>query len=481
MFNPNFYPTPPMVAAQLTAGIEKYNTKILEPSAGKGDLLKSITETKSYNYQSNIENIYCIEIEPDLQAILKSKGYKVVYNDFLTYKPDLLFDYIIMNPPFDTGAKHLLKAIEISRGAEIRCLLNKETISNISTKERQVLLNYLTENNAEIQELGQVFKNSERPTNVEVVSIKLKTNGKEKIFDFEPGRGQEKTYRFDDIPQDQIIRADALAALEERFDRTVDAFARLIKARNEINYYTNGVFYGERNNYGDGLKDLITKNYESDDKAYFNKLVEEFRAKAWNTVFNKTKFAEYVTHQVKEDFEKHRNDCGFIPFTAENIENVFTEIFMNRGNIMNNCIVEAFDYMTAYHKENRIHIEGWKTNDAWRVNRKVILPNVCSSYRWDYKSVDLDWSKGDKLNDIDKALCFIDGRKYDEIETIYQYCKERKPKYGELCRSTFWDFRVYKKGTIHMEFKNPKLWEQFNLIACKNKNWLPAGKEQSMF
>ncbi|MBL7128508.1 MAG: DUF4942 domain-containing protein [Ignavibacteria bacterium] len=33
--------------------------------------------------------------------------------------------------------------------------------------------------------------------------------------------------------------------------------------------------------------------------------------------------------------------------------------------------------------------------------------------------------------------------------------------------------QFFKKGTIHLTFKDDKLWEKFNLEAARGKNWLP--------
>ena len=130
MFNETFYPTPIEIAEKMCNGVSGI---VLEPSAGKGDLLKPLSD---WHCRVRKENIYCIEFNYELQDFLRNRNYNVIHDDFLTYKPDIFFDYIIMNPPFDFGAKHLLKAIEISNGAEIRCLLNSETLNNPYSKER---------------------------------------------------------------------------------------------------------------------------------------------------------------------------------------------------------------------------------------------------------------------------------------------------------------------------------------------------------
>lgn len=38
MFNPDFYPTPPEVAAEMLDQLDLRGKTVLEPSAGKGDL-----------------------------------------------------------------------------------------------------------------------------------------------------------------------------------------------------------------------------------------------------------------------------------------------------------------------------------------------------------------------------------------------------------------------------------------------------------
>ena len=54
---------------------------------------------------------------------------------FYTYKH---YDLIIMNPPFDNGDKHLLKAIDLQKnGGAIICLLNAETLKNPYSKYKK--------------------------------------------------------------------------------------------------------------------------------------------------------------------------------------------------------------------------------------------------------------------------------------------------------------------------------------------------------
>ena len=120
MFSKEFYPTPPELIEKLLTPFEtereddsrfnrylgkyKFNGSILEPSAGKGDILDYIND----NTTGKIET-FAIE----QNAELRSKDYQVIETDFLKFEDDEYFDFIIMNPPFSNGVDHLLKAIEI--------------------------------------------------------------------------------------------------------------------------------------------------------------------------------------------------------------------------------------------------------------------------------------------------------------------------------------------------------------------------------
>ena len=177
--NKNFYPTPIALATKLIDGLDFNRSTVLEPSAGKGDIARMIKN------QSRTATIHLIEIEPELQQIAKQYG-TIVDNDFLEFNPDCPYDFIIMNPPFDNGDKHLLHAIEISddQNTTIRCILNAETIRNPYSQSRKQLVNLLEHHQANIEYIQNGFSDAERTTNVEVamISITLKKQSTNDYF-----------------------------------------------------------------------------------------------------------------------------------------------------------------------------------------------------------------------------------------------------------------------------------------------------------
>ena len=168
MFNKNFYPTPDDTIKLMLDKIRKGNIRnILEPSAGKGKIIDYIHKHNyEYNYFAHKVNIDAIEIEEDLKTILYQKDCILVGNDFLTFETNKEYDLIIANPPFDEGAKHLLKMIEIAKNqkftnCQILCLLNAETIKNPYSEERKFLRNQIEFFKGEIDFLENQFSNAE--------------------------------------------------------------------------------------------------------------------------------------------------------------------------------------------------------------------------------------------------------------------------------------------------------------------------------
>ena len=168
MFNNTFYPTPINIINKMLYSIDfKLINSVLEPSAGKGDIVNEVIEklkyAHSYYYnKSAVWDIDTIEIDENLQHVLKGKGYRTVHNDFLTYNSFKRYDLIIMNPPFSTGDKHLLKAIEMQEsGGQIVCLLNAETFRNPYNNTRKDLVRKLEDHNAEIEYVQNAFIDAE--------------------------------------------------------------------------------------------------------------------------------------------------------------------------------------------------------------------------------------------------------------------------------------------------------------------------------
>src|SRR5690625_4190055 len=176
--NKDFYPTPKALFRRLVGNSLRFiSGRILEPSAGKGDMIRYILESCGFRSSDDLK-IDAIENDPRLVNELMAEGYSVVWDDFLTYETYKEYDFIVMNPPFSNGVDHVIKALELAEEQLSRCeiyaILNKETINNAYSNKRQALLEKLDKHDAEIEYVSDAFTGAERRTDVEVALIRVK-------------------------------------------------------------------------------------------------------------------------------------------------------------------------------------------------------------------------------------------------------------------------------------------------------------------
>lgn len=490
MYNASFYPTPDSVARTMLEGFRSMDLVrrfVLEPSAGKGNLADAVVSTMSTatgwgcRDASFCERVHCIEIEPELQAALRGKGYPLVGADFLTFWPDETYDLIVMNPPFAEAEKHLLHAWEILDHGDILCLLNEQTVLNATTASRNLLATIIADHGT-IKPLGACFADAERKTGVRVVLVHLTKAQEEPKFSFiqaGPDADPCAPFREEDCLDSELATRNLIGNMVASYDRCRTLFLDIAHKTQELAHYARLFPRYGGDAFTDAVKPLMndtTPTRHAQEHAY-NVFVRNLKSAAWDEVFRRTDMHNLVSEGVRKEMDALQKDNQRMAFSENNIAALLETLFLNRGAILKQCVVEAFDHMARYHKENRVHVEGWKTNDAWRVNQRVVLPHMVR-LGWSGQP-EVEWSHQRTLNDIDRALAFLEGKKLDDVErtivkAIEQLGKEEGRQFsGVLFTSSYFEMRAYKKGTLHLLFRHCDLWERFNLTAADGKNWLP--------
>lgn len=521
LFDPEFYPTPDPVIAKM---IEPYadilpTATILEPSAGSGAIADYITETgtkKEYvkhngekvllDITAKREKIYTCEHNPELQALLQGKGYSLVAEDFLTYEPDTRFNLILMNPPFASGARHLLHAWSILRGGDIACLLNAETLRNPCTKERQ-MLKAVVEANGTAEELGPVFRDAENPTDVKVTLVRLHKEPTQDPFKLDlDGFIKEACPDFGAMATKEgaLRQSNRLDAFIRSWDLAKAAAINYIKAREMLKLYMSA-FLPEDRNGGYRTNNVITdleKYLQTEKKASmedaYNYFIQEGKREAWNMIFSEINIEKYMTSSLQEKLCQFRDAQSSIALTKENIMKLFQLIMLNLNDIMDHNVSDVYDLFTKFYKGNTCCTEGWKTNKKYQAARKIVIPYCADAgfmpqkYGYDsYYSVSSYHRR--TLEDIDKAMCWLSGRNYDELISGSCYGSGSRTESGPLHSivtaittirvgdqqwhdSAFFRVKAFKKGTVHLEFKDEALWAKFNQTVNKEKNLVGEGE-----
>ena len=480
-----FYPTPEALADKLLEGINWYFVQsVLEPSAGKGDLAmvaaKRITRDRWYpseNERIKSCDIDCIEIDPVLRQTLTGQGFRVVHDNFLTFETQKRYDLIIMNPPFDQGARHLMKALELmERGGMIRCILNAETIRNPFSETRKQLLKMLAGYGAKIDFVEDAFAKAERKTDVEVALVSVDIPAVELDSTIMEDMRKAPTYKAQEIPEEyaEIVRYNAIDEWVNRYNFEVACGLRLMdeyRALKQCLPDENGM----------GAENILVLNVHldggRDQTATANEYIRQVRGKYWRAIFEKPTFTDKLTSNLLWELRDSVRELMDYDFSSYNILTLLIKMNQKVVGGVEQTILKLFDDWTYKHSwrddnsPNRHYFDGWKTNDCFAVNKKVIIP---------FAGYD-DWSGNfrsynvlQKFRDIEKVFNFLDsGRTEWEGSVEKAFEEAEKTQNTKNIDTKYFTVTFFKKGTAHLVFKDSELLEKFNLFAAQHKNWLP--------
>lgn len=483
MINKDFYPTPePLIELMVrkikdnSRGYYSIRGNLLEPSAGKGDIIDYINKDKNRDLE-----IYAIEIEPDLQSILRSKEVVLVDTDFLNYDCDMDYDYIVMNPPFSKGAEHLLKAIDIATRTKIVCILNAETIKNPHTVTRKILIQEIEKHNGTIEFIQDAFIDAERKTGVEIALIYLYVVKESENFKFTEFEEEDI---FQDLgiefSSDTIAKKDLIGNMQIRYELAKKAYIEKLQSDRKYKHYMSALINSTH------LPDELSIG---SDKDKLKHIVRNMKSKMWHQVIDEMDITKYMGSELLKNFDKFIKQQVNLTFNRENVFNFFAQVMANKDRFIEQTISDAFDMLTSYgYQENRMYVEQWKTNNAYKVNKRVIAPAYVH-FEYNYRNTGkfrhsyYDSNKT-AVMDLDKSLCYISGVSLTDSNfiSIHKALGLRMAELGDVykddkidtsCESTFFTIKFYKKGTIHLTFKDLNIWKEFNYRACRFKNWLP--------
>lgn len=448
---------------------------VLEPSAGKGDICDYI---RGQDHRDRLD-IDTIEIEPDLQAALKGKGYKVVFNDFLDFRTEKQYDLILANFPFSEGDQHIQKAINLQErnGGSLVCLVNAETIKNPHSNLRKAIVKKLEEHGASIEYLNGEFTNAERKTNVEVALIRVTLSEVKDTILLEKIK-KENVDVGEDAEHIELVDSNPIKSLIARFKFECRIGNSIISEYFSLKPYMSE--NAKKTEYDHALIELKIEGASQDRSSCINSYVKGAREKYWKLLLRNESFSNRYTSNILEELNRKITELRDCDFNEFNIEELEKELNSKISSGIESTILKLFDDMSFQHswypeqKDNIHYFNGWKSNKAHYINKKVILPiNGFSSYSW--KGGELDtWRIKERMQDMVKVFNWLGGKLSETLSLVGKTVDEAN-KNAVYKNIDFFYFTAtfYKKGTCHIQFKDLELLKKFNIFGSQRKGWLP--------
>lgn len=461
-----FYPTPPEVGKRLVNMIHDAQPPILEPSAGNGDLAQALIDKRRdrWAHRPELKDFNCIEMDENRAATLRGKHFKVVWDDFLTFNPVTPYRTIIMNPPFNDGASHLLKALNIlSGGGELACILNAETIRNPYDNERKILIQQLEA----CEEYQCEFVQDAFPAvNVEIALIHVKkkpptvrceTFENYKRLVIEEAQKVTSTALIhgetDNTKRDVLFYQATVKSALHLFDE-LTAFNGMVKRINDV----VEVFE---------MKNRFEERYD---------LVKKINGAFWKKFLYSEEIARLMTNDVRQAYASKLNEMREYEFNEVNILQLKADLAKNLNTNIDDAIMKVWKNFTARfswrdEKSPNVHYyNGWKTNNAFKCNSKVVIPLYAFS-NWT-QNLEL-YRVRDELSDIEKAMNYLDDGRTEDSDMANKLEVAQARGIHRGIDTKYFTVDLFKKGTCHLKFKDMELLKKFNIYCGKRENMLP--------
>lgn len=500
-----FYPTPYALAKRAWSLFETdprgrhSQVKLLDPSAGEGDLFLPLIERVG-EWEKSGFSWDAIEINAEHHAKLKSRQARVVGYDFMTFQGLAHYSHIIMNPPFNVGVKHVLHAWHGLFDGEIVAILNAESLRNLNSHERELLAQIVNEHGT-VEFLHGEFDTDEtrRKTMVEIALIHLVKRAEDDallgnlieglVKDQGPAanEGHWETDHPLSLPRsfvDEAVYCFNLAVEAERQAAVAQARAshykgRLGKTLAETIAEENEVACDskrERNRVGAMAASV---------RYSFHKEYESLKDSAWTQILRSTYVMSRLSSKARQRLEREFENIKALEFTVSNIYGFLHGLAMQGGEIQMGMCCDVFDLITRYHSDNTVYYMGWKSNSkhrtaGMRIKRsRFIIPR--QSYGFFSSSIGMETTS--MLADFDRVFALLDGKQAPTVGLRDLF--ENKETFARLLAaerlsSDYFDVRYYKGiGTIHFFPKRPDVIERLNRVVGRHRGWLPASMDEA--
>lgn len=349
----------------------------------------------------------------------------------------------------------------------VRCLLNAETLRNPCTNERKELAAKLEELHATVKYIPDAFKNARRAARVEVALVSVDIPDREPVSRIRLDLKNETAERLKENPEfAALVSSDPITAAIERYNAAAEGVRRIYEEYNGIKSLFSSAGAGKK----ESPVMAFTKSY--------NDAIRELRGMYWKQLFEMPQLFDAMTYEMQQDYQKRIKELEGYDFSAYNILTVREEISRNLLSSIDHEIIKLFDDWTNLHyndeySKNVHYYNGWCTNSAYKINRKVIFRcNAFDTYDGRFCP---RYNATGHVAQIERVLHFLDtnGKPYngDELRAVLDAAE--KSGQTQKIQLHYFTATFYKKGTCHIEFTNTDVLKSFNLYAGQRKGWLP--------
>jgi hypothetical protein len=200
--------------------------------------------------------------------------------------------------------------------------------------------------------------------------------------------------------------------------------------------------------------------HDSVDFAEPDDLAKKLRLQTWRTIVDRLQMQKAMSVKAWAEFEKRMRDEDPPPVTVEIIVGMVRQYRQDLPEMLRQSVVEVFEWL-------RPHGDRFKTNSQFEIGMKVIKEGVVE--RGFGRCWHVSHYHDQYLTALENVFDMLAGKPAQDNGTIYSRLSLaiRNIETGQPCEgeTDHFRFRGWKKGTLHIEFKNTEHVARLNAIA----------------
>lgn len=209
--------------------------------------------------------------------------------------------------------------------------------------------------------------------------------------------------------------------------------------------------------------DLLAFSY-NDHALDFEKKRLRMRGAAWRYLVSRAEIKKLASIKRAKEIDDMLAKPETLPdITIENVTGWVESLNHQSKRFLQEAAVEVYEWLRPASGK-------FKTNDAFKIGKRVVLTYMIES-TWQGKGLRVRYGSEDKLRALDNVFHLLDGKGLSGSYAGELADAIPKTPAGEIGETTFFKFRAFLNGNIHLELLRPDLVQQLNLIGGKG---LPA-------
>lgn len=214
----------------------------------------------------------------------------------------------------------------------------------------------------------------------------------------------------------------------------------------------------------------IASDHRSTDWANPSAMIAELERETWYALLQRLDIFRMLSTSRREKLEArlrhnvfHRRDHEDGPMPSITVANVMTfleDLLSKLPNMLQEAVDEVFDFLRPWNS-------ALKTNSKFEIGNKVILEHAIESCHYLQK-----WTVRERasaqLTALSNVFTAMDGKGqitktyYSELETAIRQAPYTSGAGGQ---TEYFKFRIYKNGSLHIEFLRPDLVKKLNMMS----------------